>query len=55
MTGEKVEMYCSSCDADYIIIHNLNRPYKIKFCSFCGEELFDEEDMNIEEWEEDEI
>jgi hypothetical protein len=54
MTGEKVEMYCSSCDADYVIIHDLNRPYKIEFCSFCGEELYDD-DMNMEEWEEDDL
>jgi len=55
MTGEKVEIYCPNCEADFFIIHNLDKPYRIEFCSFCGEEVVDDEDMNAEDWDEDEI
>lgn len=39
---EKIEISCSSCDADYTLQHDLDVPYMITFCIFCGEEIDEE-------------
>ena len=46
----KIVIFCSSCEAECIIKHDLEEPYIIGFCPFCGEEL-DEE--NIDEIEDE--
>jgi len=45
---------CESCEAEYRIKHNLNESYyTVMYCTFCGAELSDELEDEIE-WEEDE-
>ena len=46
----KIVIFCSYCEAECIIKHDLEEPYIIGFCPFCGEEL-DEE--NIDEIEDE--
>ena len=36
---EEIVLSCPACDADCIIKHELNRPYKVGFCPLCGEEV----------------
>jgi len=44
---------CESCEAEYKIKHNLNeRYYIIQYCTFCGDDLSDELEDEIE-WDED--
>ena len=44
---------CESCEAEYKIKHNLNeRYYIIEDCTFCGTELLEELEDEIE-WNED--
>ena len=45
---------CESCEAEYQIKHNLNESYyTAMYCTFCGAELSDELEDEIE-WDEDE-
>ncbi len=37
--SEKVDVYCFSCDANYIITHDLQLPYILHYCPFCGDEI----------------
>ena len=37
---------CSSCEAECTIRYDLEEPYMMGFCPFCGEEL---EEDNIDE------
>ena len=46
----KIVIFCSSCEASCNIEHELEEPYILGFCPFCGEEL-DEE--NIDEIEDE--
>lgn len=45
----KVQVSCSYCDADYKIFHDLDEPYIVMFCAFCGEAM----DEELIDWEED--
>ena len=47
---EKIEVFCTSCDADFKLYHNLDEPYVLTFCAFCGEEI-EEEELDVEELE----
>ena len=48
------KVVCESCEAEYQIKHNLNESYYTAiYCTFCGAELSDELEDEIE-WEEDE-
>lgn len=45
---------CDSCEAEYQIKHNLNESYYIVLhCTFCGADLSDELEDDME-WDEDE-
>lgn len=45
---------CDSCEAEYQIKHNLNESYyNVLYCTFCGEELSDELEDEIE-WDDEE-
>lgn len=50
----KVDISCSLCDADYSVNHDLERPYRIICCSFCGEQLF-EDDLEVDDIFNDDI
>jgi|TARA_B100001079_G_scaffold183652_1_gene158075 hypothetical protein len=44
---------CDSCEAEYKIKHNMNEMYYVmQYCTFCGEDLSDELEDDIEEWNE---
>jgi|TARA_A100001388_G_scaffold262603_1_gene232299 hypothetical protein len=46
---------CESCEAEFRIKHSLDeRYYKISFCPFCGEDLDNELEDEIEWEDEDE-
>jgi len=49
---------CENCEAEYKISHNMNeRYYIVLHCTFCGTDLSDEleeEIEEIEEWDDDE-
>ena len=45
---------CESCEAEFKIRHSLDEGYyKISFCPFCGEDLDNELEDEIE-WEDEE-
>ena len=45
---------CLSCDAEFFIKHNMDkRLYNIVHCPFCGEELDNDMEDEIEDYEED--
>lgn len=56
MKKKKVETCCNDCEANCNIKHDLDENfYTIKFCPFCGSELYDlDEDDTDEELEYDE-
>ena len=44
---------CDSCEAEYQIKHNMNELYYIiEYCTFCGDDLSEELEDEIE-WNED--
>jgi rRNA maturation endonuclease Nob1 len=47
---------CEGCEAEFRIKHDLDEHfYSVKFCVFCGHELIDEledELEDVEEWDE---
>ena len=46
---------CESCDAEFAIKHTMeNRLYKVVYCPFCGDDLDDELEDDIEWEDEDE-
>ncbi len=46
---------CEKCEAEYKILHNMNERYYIMaYCTFCGEELSEDLEDEIEDWEDDE-
>ena len=47
-------VYCESCDAEFRITHNMDkRLYNIVHCPFCGEELDNDMEDEIEDYEEE--
>lgn len=50
---ERVKISCVSCSAEYTIHHDLEEPYVLTFCDFCGEEI-EEELLWIEDYDDDE-
>jgi len=50
---EKIEVSCQSCQADFIINHDLYSPYKVQYCPFCGD-MLDDEDLEIADHYQDE-
>lgn len=51
--ADKLEISCPFCDADYVIKHNLNKPYSMDFCTFCGENINDNDELKFSEEEYD--
>ena len=49
----KIVIFCSSCEAECIIKHDLEEPYIIGFCPFCGEELDNDMEDEVEYDEEE--
>ena len=48
-------IYCESCDAEFKISHHMdNRLYSIEYCPFCCEDIGEENEDELEEFEEDE-
>jgi len=46
---------CEKCEAVYKILHNMNeRYYVMEYCIFCGEELSEDLEDEIEDWEDEE-
>ena len=45
----KIIFYCSQCEADYNIKHDLEEPYIIQYCPFCGEQIDEENTDEIED------
>ena len=46
---------CESCEAEFSIKHTMDEIYyRISYCTFCGEELSDELEDEIEWEDEDE-
>ena len=49
------EQECFSCDAVFLVEHDLNEEYyKTTYCPFCGTKIAEEEDLNWDDWAEDE-
>lgn len=49
------ELECFSCDAVFLVEHDLNEEYyATKYCPFCGTKIAEEEDLNWDDWDEDE-
>ena len=47
-------VYCESCDAEFRITHNMDkRLYKIMHCPFCGDDLNEENEDLLEEYEDE--
>ena len=50
-------IYCEnpSCEAEFKITHNMDkRLYNIEYCPFCGDDIGEENEDALEEYEEDE-
>jgi len=45
---------CEGCDAEFKITHSMDEHYySIKFCVFCGAELAEELEDELEEYEDE--
>ena len=50
---EESKKTCSNCGATYEIKHDLpEEDYILKYCPFCGEELTEEMEHDIEDYDE---
>lgn len=49
------ELECYSCDAVFLVEHELDEDYyKVKHCPFCGSVVIEEdEDVTWDEWEDE--
>lgn len=46
MAKEKIDISCDNCDAAYQIVHAMDDDmYRPSHCSFCGEELLEEDNF----------
>jgi len=43
---------CDNCSAQYIVKHDLPEDYIEQYCPFCGEELTEEMEHDIEDYDE---
>jgi peptide subunit release factor 1 (eRF1) len=47
------EIECNECDAEFKISYNLEESYyEINFCPFCGKEIWEEDEQDVEEEDE---
>ena len=45
---------CESCEAEFKIKHTMDdRLYNIKYCPFCGDDIEEENEDVLEEWEDE--
>tara|TARA_B100001250_G_scaffold122194_1_gene103731 strand:- start:228 stop:380 length:153 start_codon:yes stop_codon:yes gene_type:complete len=45
---------CESCEAEFKIRHTMDdRLYNIKYCPFCGDDIEEENEDILEEWEDE--
>ena len=45
---------CESCEAEFKIRHTKDeRLYNIKYCPFCGDDIEEENEDILEEWEDE--
>ena len=50
----KKVVFCESCDAEFRLTHNMDtRLYKIECCPFCGEDIKEENEDLLEEYEDE--
>ena len=40
-----IELFCHECSAEFTIEHELGLEYIPHFCTFCGEEIYREEEI----------
>tara|TARA_B100000989_G_scaffold177497_1_gene133284 strand:+ start:873 stop:1028 length:156 start_codon:yes stop_codon:yes gene_type:complete len=49
---KKKLIYCDSCEAEFKINHDMDEEYyQVKFCPFCGSEIDEEYEDDIDEYE----
>ena len=45
---------CESCEAEFKIKHTMDdRLYSVKYCPFCGDDIEEENEDILEEWEDE--
>ena len=45
---------CESCEAEFKIRHTMDdRLYNIKYCPFCGDDIEEENEDILEDWEDE--
>jgi hypothetical protein len=50
MTKEVEKVICNYCESQYKVLYDYEATQgKVRFCSFCGEECFDEDEVEVEE------
>jgi hypothetical protein len=50
MTKEVEKIKCNFCESEYKVLYDYEATQgQPRFCSFCGEECFDEEKVELEE------
>jgi transposase-like protein len=50
MTKEVQKITCNFCESSYKVLYNYEETQgQPRFCSFCGEECFDEEGVDLED------
>ena len=50
MTKEVEKIKCNFCESEYKVLYDYEATQgQPRFCSFCGEECFDEDEADIEE------
>jgi hypothetical protein len=54
---KKLEIVCDNCDASFDVLYDLGAVYRVEFCIFCGESIYDYDsnDMTIYEDDVDDI
>jgi len=51
-----IEMFCDECGADFTIEHEMGIQYIPHYCTFCGEEIYrEEENIDYEEMDKESI
>lgn len=53
MSKEVEKIKCKFCESEYKVLYNYEETQgNPRFCSFCGEECFDDEEVDFDEVEE---